>query len=233
MAPYLNAELEGNTWPYVAVRPHGRTSIMLGKYLVSVTRSIIAGFLAIALVFPSISLNELNRDIPPPITVPSVADDSSKSTTWSEATDNVAGTDKIVEIEKAKPYPLWLSLVILVILSSFCYSSLLCLLGTLMHKRPMILAIIYVLLVEGVISLLPAVVNAGTINFYLRSIFLRLMGWELSDLPNALSFINDPNMFSQFSTMGDLFSLFVLCLIFLFTANTLLRNREYHVGETL
>jgi len=233
MAPYLNAELEGNTWPYVAVRPQGKTSIMLGKYLVSVTRSIIAGFLAIALVFPSTSLNELNRDIPPPITVRPTTDASSKSTTWSEVTNDDIGTEQVMKIKKNKPYPLWLSLVILVILSSFCYSSLLCLLGTIMHKRPMILAIIYVLLVEGVISLLPAVVNASTINFYLRSIFLRLMGWELTDLPNALSFINDPNMFSQFSTMGDLLSLAVLCLIFLFTANTLLRNREYHVGETL
>ena len=64
MSPYLNAELEGNTWPYIAVRPFGRTAMMLGKYLVSVTRSIMAGFLAIALVFPSTSLNEINRDVP-------------------------------------------------------------------------------------------------------------------------------------------------------------------------
>jgi len=233
MAPYLNAELEGNTWPYVAVRPHGRTVMMLGKYMVSVIRSMIAGFLAIALVFPSTSLNELNRDIPPPITVQPTTDSSSESTTWSEVTNDDVGTEQVMKIEKNKPYPLWLSLVILVILSSFCYSALFCLLGTLMHKRPMIIAIIYTLLVEGFISLLPAVVNAVTINFYLRSIFLRLVGWELSDLPNDLSFINDPNMFSQFSTMGDLLSLAVLCLIFLFAANILLRNREYHVGETL
>lgn len=81
--------------------------------------------------------------------------------------------------------------------------------------------------------MLPAVVNAFTINFYLRSIFLRLMGWELSELPSTLSFLNDPNMISQMSTFWDLISLTILSVIFIVIANALLRNREYHVGETL
>jgi len=231
MSPYLNAELEGNTWPYIAVRPFGRTSMMLGKYLVSVTRSIMAGFLAIALVFPSTSLNEINRDVPLPITM--VTTQSAAETNhaeWSEENGTGAAT---IEIEHDDPYPLWFALAILVVLSSVCYSTLFCLLGTIMHKKPMILSIIYTLVVEGVISMLPAVVNAFTINFYLRSIFLRLMGWELSELPSNLSFLNDPNMISQMSTFWDLISLAVLSVIFMMIANALLRNREYHVGETL
>ena len=66
MTPYLSTELEGNLWPYVATRPYGRTAIMFGKYLVAVTRSLIAGLLAIAIIFPSTSLNQLNIDIPQP-----------------------------------------------------------------------------------------------------------------------------------------------------------------------
>lgn len=231
MSPYLNTELEGNTWPYIAVRPFGRTSMMLGKYLVSVTRSIMAGFLAIALVFPSTSLNEINRDVPLPITmVATQSADGTNHAQWPEENGADAAT---IEIEYDDPYPLWFALAILVVLSSVCYSTLFCLLGTIMHKKPMILSIIYTLVVEGVISMLPAVVNAFTINFYLRSIFLRLMGWELSELPSALSFLNDPNMISQMSTFWDLISLAVLSVIFMVIANALLRNREYHVGETL
>ncbi|MBA61394.1 MAG: hypothetical protein CMJ76_03420 [Planctomycetaceae bacterium] len=232
MAPYLNTELEGNTWPYIAVRPHGRTALMAGKYLVAITRSMIAGFLAIALVFLSTSLNQLNRDVPPPIVPAEATADNSEQTALANLHPDVNDKVTIINVEKDVPYPLWLSLVILVILSSFCYSALFCLLGTIMHKRPMVLAIIYTLLVEGVISSLPAVVNAFTINYYLRSIFLRLMGWELTDLPNIL-FLNNPNSFSQMSTFGDLICLGILCSIFLFAANILLRNREYHVGETL
>lgn len=231
MSPYLNAELEGNTWPYIAVRPFGRTAMMLGKYLVSVTRSIMAGFLAIALVFPSTSLNEINRDVPLPITM--VASQSAAETNQAEWTEENGTDAATIEIEHDDPYSLWLALAILVVLSSLCYSTLFCLLGTIMYKKPMILSIIYTLVVEGVISMLPAVVNAFTINFYLRSIFLRLMGWELSELPSTLSFLNDPNMISQMSTFWDLISLTILSVIFIVIANALLRNREYHVGETL
>ncbi len=231
MSPYLNAELEGNTWPYIAVRPFGRTAMMLGKYLVSVTRSIMAGFLAIALVFPSTSLNEINRDVPLPITM--VASQSAAETNQAEWTEENGTDAATIEIEHDDPYPLWLALAILVVLSSLCYSTLFCLLGTIMYKKPMILSIIYTLVVEGVISMLPAVVNAFTINFYLRSIFLRLMGGELSELPSTLSFLNDPNMISQMSTFWDLISLTILSVIFIVIANALLRNREYHVGETL
>mgnify|MGYP001186674783 CR=1 FL=1 len=229
MAPYLNTELEGNTWPYVATRPHGRTAMMLGKYFVSITRSIIAGFLALVIIFPATSLNKLNRDIPPPI---SISENTTGTVNASQEPDGTAEVKAIV-VDRDEPYPLWVSLSILVVLSSVCYSSLFCLLGTIMHKKPMILAIIYTLLVEGVISMLPAVVNAFTINFYLRSMFLRFMGWNLTDLPNELSFINDPNMFSQATSFWDFVSLLVLCTGFMLIANALLRNREYHVGETL
>ncbi len=229
MSPYLNTELEGNTWPYVAVRPYGRTSMMLGKYLVSVTRSIIAGFLAIALVFLSTSLNELNRDVPPVLMQPAQAGTELAPLSF----DQPAFESNEPTEPGSDSYPLWLALGILVILSSLCYSTLFCLLGTITHKRPMVVAIVYTLLVEGLISMLPAVVNTLTINFYLRSIFLRLMGWQLSDLPPQLSFLDDPNLVSQLGTSGDILSLGVLCTIFMLVANALLRNREYHVGQTL
>lgn len=35
--PAVAAELERKSWPYLAVRPHGRISILLGKYLAAVT----------------------------------------------------------------------------------------------------------------------------------------------------------------------------------------------------
>lgn len=233
MAPYLNTELEGNTWPYVAVRPHGRTALMLGKYFVSVTRSIIAGLLAIAIVMPTLNLNESSSHVPLAIAKPVVNAQSLAKSELQDVTPNGDVNDLPTDLSQDTALPLWLALSMMVVLSSFSYSTLFCLLGTIMHKKPMILAIIYTLLVEGVISMLPAVVNAFTINFYLRSIFLRAMNWNLTDLPDALSFINDPNMFSQATTIWDLISLTVLSGIFLMTANSLLLNREYHVGETL
>ncbi len=235
MTPYLSTELEGNLWPYVATRPYGRTAIMFGKYLVAVTRSLIAGLLAIAIIFPSTSLNQLNIDIPQPFQTSSTIGSSVTQPDQKESiTENteLSLNIKTKELNASQGYPLWLALVCLVILSSICYSALFCLLGTIMYKRPMIIAIIYTLIVEVIISFLPVVANGLTLNFYLRSIYVRSMDLELEQ-PVLKALFENPNFLSQSSTSWDLIFVGLLAFSFLFAANTLLRNREYHVGETL
>ncbi|HIA18762.1 MAG TPA: hypothetical protein EYN70_04975 [Planctomycetaceae bacterium] len=188
MSSFLHAELEGNTWPYVAVRPQGRVTMMFGKYLVSVTRSIMAGFLALMVMLPLTS-HTLEEDF-----------------------------GLLVMTSSA-----------LVVLSSISYSSLFCLLGTIMHKRPMILAVIYMIAMEGVISVLPAVVNKITIHYYLRSLLVRWMQWDISNLP----ILSDANIFSVDSTLIILFCLLGINVGCLAVSMALLRNREYHVGDVI
>ncbi|MCU0961150.1 MAG: ABC transporter permease subunit [Pirellulaceae bacterium] len=40
----VHAELEGRTWIYLAVRPRGRVSVLLGKYLTAITWTMLAGW---------------------------------------------------------------------------------------------------------------------------------------------------------------------------------------------
>jgi hypothetical protein len=40
----VHAELEGRTWIYLAVRPRGRVSVLLGKYLTAITWTALAGW---------------------------------------------------------------------------------------------------------------------------------------------------------------------------------------------
>ena len=206
-----------------------------GKYLVAVTRSLIAGLLAIAIIFPSTSLNQLNIDIPQPFQTSSTIGSSVTQPDQKESiTENteLSLNIKTKELNASQGCPLWLALVCLVILSSICYSALFCLLGTIMYKRPMIIAIIYTLIVEVIISFLPVVANGLTLNFYLRSIYVRSMDLELEQ-PVLKALFENPNFLSQSSTSWDLIFVGLLAFSFLFAANTLLRNREYHVGETL
>ncbi|NLX54557.1 MAG: ABC transporter permease [Planctomycetaceae bacterium] len=42
--PLVHAELEGRTWIYLAVRPRGRVSVLLGKYLTAITWTALAGW---------------------------------------------------------------------------------------------------------------------------------------------------------------------------------------------
>ncbi len=48
--PVIQAEVEGKTWPYLAVRPCGKVPLLLGKYLTAVLWTAAAAGLAIVLV---------------------------------------------------------------------------------------------------------------------------------------------------------------------------------------
>jgi ABC-type transport system involved in multi-copper enzyme maturation permease subunit len=47
--PALASELEGRSWVYLAVRPHGPLAVLLGKYLVAVSWSLPVGLVSAAL----------------------------------------------------------------------------------------------------------------------------------------------------------------------------------------
>jgi ABC-type transport system involved in multi-copper enzyme maturation permease subunit len=50
--PIVSSELEGQTWIYSLVRPGGRRSVLLGKYLVAVLWTASCGILAVSLAIP-------------------------------------------------------------------------------------------------------------------------------------------------------------------------------------
>ena len=49
VTPVVQAELEGKTWIYLAVRPRGRASVLLGKYLAAITFTALAGWTSAAI----------------------------------------------------------------------------------------------------------------------------------------------------------------------------------------
>ncbi len=47
--PVIHAEVEGRTWPYLAVRPGGKEAVLLGKYLAAVFWSVAVGWVGLVL----------------------------------------------------------------------------------------------------------------------------------------------------------------------------------------
>ena len=72
---------------------------------------------------------------------------------------------------------LWWVLTQLVILSCFAHAALYLLIGTVFYRRTMVAAVVYTVLVEYVVSFIPAVVNKFTINYRLRGLLADWMGW--------------------------------------------------------
>lgn len=48
-SPVIHSELEGKTWIYLACRPRGRAAVLVGKYLMAVTWTLLAGLCAVTL----------------------------------------------------------------------------------------------------------------------------------------------------------------------------------------
>ncbi|MBW3543255.1 MAG: hypothetical protein KY476_23620 [Planctomycetes bacterium] len=76
----------------------------------------------------------------------------------------------------------WLVLGALVLLSCMTYAAVFLFIGTIFQKRPMVVALIYTIVVEFVLGIIPAMINQFTVQHHLRSIGVRWLGWD-EELP--------------------------------------------------
>jgi len=58
--PVVYAELEGHTWTYLAVRPRGKGSVLVGKYLAAVVWASTAGWVGLAGCYWTMGMSELS-----------------------------------------------------------------------------------------------------------------------------------------------------------------------------
>jgi len=59
------------------------------------------------------------------------------------------------------------------------YTAVFAAIGTLFRNRPLVVGILYVVVVEGVLSFVPALINTVTVTYYLRSVVVRALGLTL------------------------------------------------------
>lgn len=129
--PWLYSELEGKTWSYLAVRPGGKSAVLLGKYFAAATRTMVGTLLALSL-----------------------------SLLIAQPVDGL----KVFYV-----------LGFIVGISSFSYAAVFVFLGAISPKRAMVLAVSYSLVIELLISFIPAMINKISIQFRLRSILFAWM----------------------------------------------------------
>ncbi|WP_182870114.1 hypothetical protein [Stieleria mannarensis] len=87
---------------------------------------------------------------------------------------------------------LWWVLTKLVVLSCFVHAALYLLIGTLFYRRTMVAAVAYTVVVEYVVSFIPALVNKFTINYRLRGLLADWMQWADARSQAENVFGNEP-----------------------------------------
>ncbi len=178
--PALSSELEGRSWVYLAVRPHGAWSVLLGKYLVAVSWSIPVGLVSATLGVFAMRIDQSLR---------------------------------VIEVECA-----------LAVLSCISYSAVFLLIGVIAPKRAMVAGIIYGVLFEIALALVPAAVNLLTVQYRLRCLLVRWMEMDSTLVTGRPVF---SAYFGDESAMWHVSILLAMTLGYLVAAAVLLRYREF------
>ena len=177
--PVVGSELESQTWIYLALRPHGKTAMLLGKYVVAAV--------------------------------------------WTASAGLVSAVGVALCSGHPDPWALAAALLVLVLVSSTCYAALYVLIGVLFSGRATVVAVIYTLLFEGVLSTIPATINKFTVCYRLRSL---LSEWlDLVEVRGAVDELFGHEPAWQHLAALAIFTLVVLCI-----ALVVVRYKEFPVS---
>jgi ABC-type transport system involved in multi-copper enzyme maturation permease subunit len=179
--PAVSAELERGSWTYVAVRPGGRTALVLGKYLAAVT--------------------------------------------WVLPAALVALTASVILGRVGDPWRTWWAIARITCLSVPAYGAVYLVLGTLLTKRSMVVAVAYTLIFEIGVSMVPAVVNKFTVQYRLRALMVDWAGIQISHSDEAFATLR--SLLGEAPAWWHVSVLVVYTAVCLVAALLLVRSREY------
>ncbi len=178
--PVVGSELESQTWVYLALRPHGKTAVLVGKYVVA--------------------------------------------TLWTASAGIVSACGVALLSQFPEPASLAVTLIVLVVMASVCYSALFVLIGVALPARATIVAVVYTLLFEGVLSTIPATINKFTVCYRLRAM---LANWLDVSLPGSATEV----IFGVEPAWQHIVGLFLYTSSLLMIALWIMRTKEFPVAS--
>ena len=99
---------------------------------------------------------------------------------WVFSSASLAVTLAIPFTSVLHPFQTWYVLCFLNLIAALSYAALFVTIGTLVQKRAMVLAFLYGIFVEAILSTLPATINQLTVSFRLRSMLFQLLDLKVS-----------------------------------------------------
>ena len=139
---------------------------------------------------------------------------------WTAAAAIVAITLCVTIVAPEEFARTWTVLCVLAILSCVAHAAIFLLIGVFFHRRTMVTAVIYTLLIEYGLSLVPAVANKLTVNYRLRGLLADWMQWD--DVRSRAI-----EIFGSEAASTHLTALAILTVVFLAAAILRLMTAEY------
>ena len=124
------------------------------------------------------------------------------------------------------PYTTWLGMNSTLLLACFSYSAIFSLIGTIFQKKAMVFAVAYVLLSEGIVANIPAIISRFTPRFHLQTIATKWIGWILP-IPEEIY----KQEFGDTSTLFHLLCLVPAIVMILICGCIVITSRQYITAE--
>ena len=105
-------------------------------------------------------------------------------------------------VDSDQIFRLLATMSVLVILSCLAYGSLFTFLGVVFHKRAMVVAVGYTILFEGIVSLIPAVINQLTVHYHLRGLLIHWLAINTNELPLPEGTLGDEPSWQHLGFLG-------------------------------
>lgn len=206
--PVVYSELEGKTWVYLAIRPHGKLASTLGKYLNAVFWAIMTA--GVSLTLSCVVVSQFPWD--PDMLVRELRGSTELRNTWREMLGHAS-----------EPWVIWYSLMPSIVLGSLALSAIFVHIGLIFHRRAMVLAVVYAV-VESVFAFLPAMIRQLSVGFHMRNIGFKIAGFEFPQVDEGV--ITDGN-----SMLIHVLILLIIVGIHLLASIGWLHSREYIRAE--
>jgi ABC-type transport system involved in multi-copper enzyme maturation permease subunit len=117
------------------------------------------------------------------------------------------------------PSDLMVALVPLVLLAAVCYGALFTLIGAIFTRRATVIAVVYSLVMEGLVSIIPAAINKLTVCYRLRALLAEWAGLD------QLRLTTD-ELFGYQPAWQHLFALAIYTAIVLLAAAMVVQSKE-------
>ncbi len=85
---------------------------------------------------------------------------------------------------------LWFTLCSLNVIAAIAYAAVIVMIGTLIQRRAMATGFVFALIVEALLSLVPAMANQFTVSYRLRSLFVQWLDLPLENTDQVRPFFD-------------------------------------------
>ncbi|MFK8115490.1 MAG: hypothetical protein AB8B91_25060 [Rubripirellula sp.] len=139
---------------------------------------------------------------------------------WTLSAALVGITLSVIVIWPPELMRMWAVMSALAMLSCFAHAAIYLLIGVIFHRRTMVTAVIYTLVIEYGLSFVPAIANKLTVNYRLRGLLADWMNWDEVRSQAEL-------VFGSESASTHLMALGIYTIVLLAVAITKLSMSEY------